>query len=397
MYRKLLLSLNFASIKLFFFRYLSYIFIGLEIVLLPMLVSNMDYGKIEYLKSLILLFPYALLGSFSGYIYCLYNLEKDYYPQLFTGALVTGLLIGLVVFLINPFLFLASIVNMFSVIIEKKLQTSNLFLLSILFKPLLSVVFLLVFYLKISFNHGLLISFCYLIALLIWLYLIKIFSYVIVIPRIVKLDKYFFYQYLTLIKKGFVINISTIIVSLFIFQNRFFINKFALDNLPSFSLAQNFSQIIFIGINTIGYISLVKFGENLKLISKKDVLKVFFKTIYAFIALELVAYLAINMYINIVGGFQKSLQYFIITSLCVGIYYSVSVIAPILLYKDKLNISTLVLGIFFILDYVSSWLLFDLIKINAFLIFIKSNLLLVICGLFNLHLIFNRISYNNYE
>ena len=54
-----------TNFKLYFFRYFSYGFIAIEMLLLPILLSEKSYGEIEWYKSIAILGPYTLLGSFS--------------------------------------------------------------------------------------------------------------------------------------------------------------------------------------------------------------------------------------------------------------------------------------------------------------------------------------------
>ena len=85
-----------ANLKFYFFRYFSYGFIAIEMLLLPIILSKESYGELEWYKSIAILGSYSLFGSFSGYIYYKYTLKKDLYEALFTYGLFSGILVSLI-------------------------------------------------------------------------------------------------------------------------------------------------------------------------------------------------------------------------------------------------------------------------------------------------------------
>ena len=394
------MAINF---KFYFFRYFSYGFIAIEMLLLPILLSEKSYGEIEWYKSIAILGPYTLLGSFSGYIYNKYTLKKDTYESLFIFGLFSSILFSLIcTFFFNKFSFLLIIpfcINALSIIQEKKLQVTNHFILSILFKPILSLVlvicFLISHYFKLFYVEiPILFILVYLIAYIIWTFISTYFSGENVIVKLHLNLKSNFFQYCNLIKHGFIINLSTIALSLLLFNYRNLIFENFESDLASFSLAFNVALFVFLGINTYGYILTVKIGEEIDLINKSMLKKFLVNAFLGFVLLFLAGLFLIYIYDLFIVSFNNIiLYYFVITSFS-GLYYVFSIISPVLLYRNTINQSTLFFVFILIMDYVSNFYLLKL-DLSSFQILFKSGLLLLISAFYNLYLIFNKSGINN--
>jgi hypothetical protein len=394
------MAINF---KFYFFRYFSYGFIAIEMLLLPILLSEKSYGEIEWYKSIAILGPYTLLGSFSGYIYNKYTLKKDLYEALFIFGLFSSILFSLVcTFFFNQFNFLLIIpfcLNALSVIQEKKLQVTNYFVLSILFKPILSLILVICFLLSYYFKEvyveiPILFILVYLIAYIIWTFISTYFSGENIIVKLHLNLKSNFFQYCNLIKHGFIINLSTIALSLLLFNYRNLIFVNFESDLASFSLAFNVALFVFLGINTYGYVLTVKIGEEIDLINKSMLKRYLTNAFLAFVLLFLVGLFLIYIYNMFIVSFDNIILYYLVITSFSGLYYVFSIISPVLLYRNTINQSTLFFVFILIIDYASNIYLLKL-DVSSFQILLKSGLLLLISGIFNLFLIFNKSGINN--
>ena len=370
-------------------------------LLLPIILSKESYGELEWYKSIALLGSYSLFGSFSGYIYYKYTLKKDLYEALFTYGLFSGILVSLIcALLFSKFSYLLIIpffLNALSIIQEKKLQVCNHFILSILFKPILSLVLVICclysYYFK-QIDISILFIFIYIISYVFWTILSTYFSGEKVLIKLHLNLKSKFFQYCNLIKHGFIINLSTIALSLLLFSYRNLIFENFVSELAGFSLAFNVALFVFLGINTYGYILTIRIGEEIDSINK-SALKMYLKNAFlVFILLFFAGLIIIYIYDNFIVSFENIILYYFVITSFVGLYYVFSIISPILLYRNTINQSTLFFVFVLIIDYILNIYLLKL-NMSSFQILSKSGSLLLISAFYNLYLIFNKSEIEN--
>jgi len=389
-----------VDIKYFVFRYFTYAFIAFEVIILPILLSKNSYGEIEFYKSIATLGPYALLGAFSGYMYDKYTLKNESYEHMFFWGAISSF-IGGVFFAIwnnNILIIVPFVLNAVSIIQEKKMQVSGNFFLSILFKPILSFFLVIIIGVKYYFLEG----YGGVLDSLVIAYILSYASWTILCIKKTNISLIFlnirdysssFKIYLTLINKGFIINLSTILLSFLIFNYRVFINNHFSNDLSSFSLAFNFAQFVFLGVNTIGYMLTVEIGERIDVIDIAFLKSALLKSFLFFLLLFFGGLVVALFYDAYVKHFDNLIIYYVILCLFIGIYYVASVVSPVLLYRDTIKSSTIMLSAIFAIDYYST---FFLVKSNYSSLFIlnKSGILLSLSAIYNLYLIFykSRIS-----
>lgn len=389
-----------VDIKYFVFRYFTYAFIAFEVIILPILLSKNSYGEIEFYKSIATLGPYALLGAFSGYMYDKYTLKNESYEHMFFWGAISSF-IGGVFFAIwnnNILIIVPFVLNALSIIQEKKMQVSGNFFLSILFKPILSFFLVIIIGVKYYFLEG----YGGVLDSLVIAYILSYASWTILCIKKTNISLIFlnirdysssFKIYLTLINKGFIINLSTILLSFLIFNYRVFINNHFSNDLSSFSLAFNFAQFVFLGVNTIGYMLTVEIGERIDVIDIAFLKSALLKSFLFFLLLFFGGLVVALFYDAYVKHFDNLIIYYVILCLFIGIYYVASVVSPVLLYRDTIKSSTIMLSAIFAIDYYST---FFLVKSNYSSLFIlnKSGILLSLSAFYNLYLIFykSRIS-----
>jgi hypothetical protein len=393
-------------IKLFLSRYVAYLFIGLEILFLPIILNKQQFSEIEYLKATISLTPYILLGSYSGYVYVKYKENRDLYKTLFSFSMsiLLSASIFIAIYYKNYLLIFPIISYGLSMIFEKRLQVNNQFIVSILYKPIFSITILLVIYFKLfSINVTQVdvvnsLVFTYTLALFIWLTI----GYIAIKSKLfIKVDlnlkvnwKDLIVSISLLIRKGFLINIGTIILGCYMFLDRYFIKEYYVHSLPTYSLAINFSQIVFIGINSIAYTQLILIGEDLKQVTYEYITKIIINSLKIFIVLFVISVMCVIGYGYFMKKFDLLLPFFINIVFFVGLFYTISVVSPVLMYFDKLLPSTIFLLTIFLLNLFLSFVIAKN-ELSVYCLIFKSSFLLFISGLYNLFLIYTKVKYGN--
>ncbi len=389
-----------VDIKYFVFRYFTYAFIAFEVIILPILLSKNSYGEIEFYKSIATLGPYALLGAFSGYMYDKYTLKNESYEHMFFWGAISSFIGGFffAIWNNNILIIVPFVLNALSIIQEKKMQVSGKFFLSILFKPFLSFFLVVI----IGVNYYFLKGYGSVLDSLVIAYILSYASWTILCIKKTNISLIFlkirdysssFKIYLTLINKGFIINFSTILLSFMIFNYRVFINNYFSNDLSSFSLAFNFAQFVFLGVNTIGYMLTVEIGERIDVIDIAFLKSALLKSFLFFLLLFFGGLVVALFYDAYVKHFDNLIIYYVILCLFVGIYYVASVVSPVLLYRDTIKSSTIMLSVIFAIDYYSTYFLVNS-NYSSLFILNKSGILLSLSAIYNLYLIFykSRIS-----
>ena len=182
---------------------------------------------------------------------------------------------------------------------------------------------------------------------------------------------------------------STIALSLLLFNYRNLILENFTTDLAGFSLAFNVALFVFLGINTYGYILTVRIGEEIDSIFKSTLKKYLKNAFLVFILLFFAGFFIIYIYDNFIVTFDNIILYYLVITSFVGLYYVFSIISPVLLYRNTINQSTTFFVFVLIIDYLSNIYLlkFDM---SSFQILLKSGSLLLISAFYNLYLIFNK-------
>ena len=257
---------RFKNIQTVFIRYTLYGLGLIDVLILPKLLDAQVYAGIEYYKNLIFLFPNVLLGASSGYIYSYYVEKEDNFDSFFkvsitisvATAFITGILIN------NYFIILPlTLINVYTSL-EQKLKVTRNFLEAFLFKPLLSISGLFICFLSISSDERVIILVMFSLAGFIWL--IFVLRKINVPFRLAVRKDYS--TYYKLVRKSISITLCSLVLSVLMFGERFFIEKYYNNQLASYSFAFNLSQIIVILISVFGYLATVEYGEKLEILKK---------------------------------------------------------------------------------------------------------------------------------
>ena len=329
-----------------------------------------DYENYEYLKNIIALSSFVLLGSHSGFVFYFYSKGENLFSSLLSISIIVLVLSSILfsVFLSNHYLIWPILFFGVSVFLEKKIQVDKQFYLAILYKPLLSLLLVSTIFLSVQKTPSSLyvynvLAFCYPVALIIWLCLIKFFAPV-TFKFILDINftniKSDFYHYIKMVKVGVVENAATILLMLHLFTDRYMLNNYYQSDLASYSLAFNFSQLVFVGINSLAYIQNVRIGEdiiNIKISKIKGILlRAFFLFLLLFICVVIVSYCYELMF----DGFDDLTLYTIVLAFFIGIFYTFNVIGIIPLLKGKQKVVTFLMVIIFLTNLFLSFLFYHL-------------------------------------
>jgi hypothetical protein len=376
-------------INFVFTRYLTYAIVFLEVFIVPLILTKEDFGQYEYLKNVISLSSFVLLGSHTGFVYYYYTSKKDHFVELINGSyiiLITMSLIYSIYF--RSFYFIPLIMCYGStVFFEKKLQVERKLYLAILFKPVLSLISLLTLFITLNVFHfdiniTKFLTIIYIVSLLFWIFLIYIFAPSMVhdIFRKWSFKKNDIIVFYNLIKAGIVENFATIILLFYFFADRFLLKNFYSEELSSYSLAFNFSQLIFVGMNSMTYVNNIEIGEKLHSINKIHIINIFKKSFLIFLLLLICVNIIGFFYQIFVQNFQNLTQYTFILSLFIGLYYTFNVIGIIPLLNKKQNNVTFFLLISLIVNLISTYFMYRYHFLPIYII-LKSSILLMIFGL----------------
>lgn len=377
-------------------RYLFY-FIGFaEILILPKILDKKIYASFEYNKNLILMFPYILLGAHNGYIYLKYTKQKDAFQTLFNMGIMVSTFFALIISLLleNYYLIIPFLAINFFTLIEQRLKVDNQFLLAFTFKPLVSLISICITLLSalIIPDANQLSFFSFLIAFLIWILFVNKKKKISNLVHL-RLNKYSIIKFYYLIKLKFTDILASLTLASLMFFERFLIEKYYFNQLASYSLAFNISQIITILLGVFTYISSVKFGEEINTINKKKLVKYlkvltfFFLVIYILISLGLYLFAS-----KIYSSFDGLLGISVFLLFSKGFLALSGIFSPIAFYKDyNTEMFKVILGVL-IINVLIGYII-AISGLSLITILIVDSLFLLFYSFYILDIVFRRISY----
>lgn len=382
--------------KVIILRYALYLIIGIEVLLLPKLIPVETYTTLEYYKSLSFLFPFVLLGAGNGYLFSKYSLKKDLYLVLLNQGLLLGLVvsIGFGVYyqsFVIPILF--SVTLLFT-IMEQKIKTDKNFILSFLFKPLISICLLifgsLAFFIKVDFSWSFILLSSFLISLFVWILVGRVNSNILQFR--LKLSRTYLKNYIHMVKKGFFATLGTLIISLFLFSDRYFTLHYYKEFLPTYSFGFNISQIVILALTTLSYISTIVIGENLQEMTRNNLRKSLVKSLLIFGGL-LILLVCFVFVIQSFYEFEHILYVTLILAFFKGLFYAVSIISPIILYKGYQRKITIYLALLFLINVAGCYFI-STQEFNYFGLIIFSGIVLTIYSILVIRFVFVKIGFD---
>lgn len=378
-------------------RYILYLFIAAEVFALPLLIDNETYSDFEYVKNLVFLSPFLLLGIPSGYLYIKYNYKYENVESILISGVLYSIIFALVIWLFftSITVAIAVFIIMLYTCFEPIIKVNKRYILAFSFKPILSIFVLLVAFLLSTFliegqyQSDLLLLFPLILAFGFWLFFSRKTIKFSSILTSIKLD-----QFTSAIKKGFPISIGTALISILFFSDRYFIEKYCSEALDTYSFGFNISQVVIMALTTISYVSVVEIGENKQNLNKDDLRKSFYFTVAIFIGLFIAIMVLVNLIIIPIYTDFSNLNNMLIYLICgKGFFFSAGVIMPVVLYYNYHTRLAILLGLIVTLVLCINYNIAYFFKLEYYYILLTSNLGLIFYTLYSLYIIFYKIDY----
>ncbi|WP_152084870.1 hypothetical protein [Pseudoalteromonas sp. A25] len=374
------------------FRYAMYSLIALEVMVVPKILPGSDYSELEYYKFIIFMFPFLLVGAHSGYMYFRFTEKEDRFNTLVIfGALQLGLFaLAFGLMTQNIFYAIAGLFMGMMVVIEQRVQVEKLFTLALAGKPLISVFLVLVAYLSWGgfspqLDPSQILSFSVILGFLAWTAIVVYF-----IKHTTSFQEGFeFSKYIDLIKKGFSINVATILLMMTFFLDRYITKQYYPESLASYSFSYNIIQFVILALTTIGYVNTVKVGEKFDELSFSVLINKLVYTYKVFVVI-LALFFVFLYVIKFFYTFEGFLTLSVIMSIFFGNFFCVNSVASIALYKGFQNKAAFFLACIFAVNVLLSYLLAESNVAHYWLV-LKTGLLLNIYSVTFLIMAKNRL------
>jgi len=379
------------------YRYFFYGIGSLEGFLLPLILNFTSYGKFEYFKNLIFIFPNFLLGSYSGFVMIKYSFKVDYFPQLIKIGVIFSCIVAIIGSLIlkEVYLLIPIFIICVFTLLEQRLKVDRAFLKAFAFKPIFSIVSIsLAYYLYKTqhnqFNPTLNLFYIYLLSFLLWIFLCKIQLFNIGFNFAI--NKITWLRYFCMIKIIFTGVLASFLYSLLLFFERYCINKYYVEILPTYSLSFNVSQIIVIILSTISYISSVEYGEKMYTIKKFELWNSFKKALSIYIVL----FIFLTIFVYFISLFYKGFSFLfpitIILSFSKGFLALVGIFSPLVVYHDYNNAMLYFLLIIGTINVLIAFLIIYF-GYGIFFLLIANSIFILLYSFFILYLLFKKIKF----
>jgi len=343
-------------LKIVIGRYLLFGILGVETLLLPFFLTKETYGEIEFLKFTAFLAQFALFGSGTGYV--VQFLKAEVFDRLLLSynfilfAVFHGLIIGIIIVFFESWVIaILSFSAIVAMSFESIIKVREKYLLAMSFKPILSLILILLLPLMINFNWKIdsYVLNAFIISTIIFASII--FNKLVIEIWPEKIQKLNFGSYVNNITSGFVINISTAMIFAFFYIDRAIVRSSFPDKLGDYSLSYAIMQLTIVAITTFSYVNLVEFGKE-----KSDIVK-FKEAVFRALRLCFILYVLIGA-CSIVFSYWAETFYnydavFETTLLMVGLFGFANVLSSLNaahLYLGSVNFMTCLMVVFFIIS-----------------------------------------------
>ena len=365
-------------------RFISFFVIGMTTFFGPKIIGLEEYGKIEYELQMIGLSTIFLLGIHSGYGYQYYSKLKPSLSSFLSFGGIQALLISIFLSIImhQDIYSYGILFFLLSVLLEQIYKINNHFNIAILFKPIASVLLFAYYYIisiiepeNIYSRQA--INAIYFIAFI-------VFAIIYLKHHVLHDKKINFSNFLKNVKYGFEPNLTTSLIILFFFVDRYFINKYFEDNLGVYSIAYNFSYLTFLFASSIGYVTTVKIGEKLQ---DPNALKLYMGKLYKIgFTLLIGSFIVMIPLIIFVSKYWFTEDNFTTTAILnlisKTLFGASSIFAPIIFYKKMERYQWVFLLLLTILLIIINSSLVNLVDVNFLQIQYTSNILLSIYSIY---------------
>ena len=394
-----LLSFNFSDSQIFIlFRYFLFGFIGLEVLLIPLIFESKEiYANGEYFKSFIALMPLLLIGLHSGFFRTKFIDKFDASSSLIFASIILLLPISIFSAIYFDNIFLLFAISSFSLAIslEKIYQLKKMFKWALLFKPLFSIFYILISFIFINLDISIVtfLSISYILSVLIfsipYLRETKIKFNITNITNIIN-------DTLRLIKNGFWINLGTLFVGGLILLDRHMLKVFDIESLADFSFAFNFSSFLFAYFTSLSFINDIYFGEKINSFKSSDLLEML-KIVIKHLAIGLLITSILYLFIiYFIPKYSSSLEMYFVISFCWGSFYCLGTLGPLVQYLNLQKHLGIILTIIGLTTSVSYYCIFKYeIKFDSFYLISKTGFVIFLFAIYQISYIYKKLKIKN--
>lgn len=381
-------------------RYFLYGFALIESFTLPKLLDEYNYSQYEYYKNFIFIFPSFLLGAYNGYVQLKYVNKVDYYNQLFSVGVLFIIVFASIfsLFFQNIYLFIPFIIIGIYTVAEQNLKIKRKFTIIFLYKPLLSVITvgfaafsLFPSFHDINFNYLLLLSFT--LSFGVWFLLCPNKAFTFPVHTILEIRRYTLYRYGLMIKVYFTGVLTSLLLSLMFFFERYIMEKYYPQSIASYSFAFNLSQIVVMILGAISYVTAVELGERRDTIDKAKLKNQFSKALLSYLVFLVAFTIFLFLIAPYYGEFRDLIKITLIITYAKGFYFLVGTISSLANYYGYNTYMFKGLTLLFVIELVLVYTLMYLDFPFTIILFINS-IILIIYAFFLLNIIFNKIRFN---
>lgn len=248
-------------------RYALFSLMGLEILLLPYFFQEQFYAEADFIKFTSFLAQFALLGAGTGYVvqYLKFERKNTEGFELAVGAY--AVLVGvLAAFFVHWAVAISASLAILALAAESMVKVKEKYLLAMAFKPILSVVLVvlipLVLYVGLGAEEYFLTAIV--TALLIYAVLIALTLKISLLGRLARIKsttRQVATNFVGLVKSGVIMNASTALVFLFFYTDRAIVRVNFNEDLADYSLAYSIMQLTVVAITTFSYVNIIDFGK----------------------------------------------------------------------------------------------------------------------------------------
>ena len=391
-----LLSFNFSDSQIFIlFRYFLFGFIGLEVLLIPLIFESKEiYANGEYFKSFIALMPLLLIGLHSGFFRTKFIDKFDASSSLIFASIILLLPISIFSAIYFDNIFLLFAISSFSLAIslEKIYQLKKMFKWALLFKPLFSIFYILISFIFINLDISIVtfLSISYILSVL-------IFSIPYLSETKIKFNiTNIINDTLRLIKNGFWINLGTLFVGGLILLDRHMLKVFDIESLADFSFAFNFSSFLFAYFTSLSFINDIYFGEKINSFKSSDLLEML-KTVIKHLAIGLLITSILYLFIiYFIPKYSSSLEMYFVISFCWGSFYCLGTLGPLVQYLNLQKHLGIILTIIGLTTSVSYYCIFKYeIIFDSFYLISKTGFVIFLFAIYQISYIYKKLKIKN--
>jgi hypothetical protein len=388
--------------KLILGRYLLFGITGIEILLLPKLLSDENYVEVEYWRQLFNLSPLLLFGAGSGYIILYHKQKVDYSKTLlyYNIAILFGTVFVGIITSPNQWYLSFIVIGALGISLERIYQAKGYLILASLLKPIISVlfIFLLVVTNKNSEKTTIIICFvfCLLLSVVIYL-LIGTAKRLITLRFNLTNYKPNIKDLLKCIKNGYYINLTSYIVVLQLFLQRNVILEYHPNVSRSYTFSFALATCLSVASTSLALLNQNKIGTNTEKYTLYDFNKMVRIALQVYTVVTLLFSAICLPILQYIYDIDQFLIVFVLTQLTFGLYTAISSVFSVGYYYNCGILLLKLHVVAFIADLISTYILLYVNSTLFIIVLVKPFGILIIVSIVYLYILKTKIpkSINN--